>query len=57
MGSCCAIKGAQLGALMTWSVGRRFRRERTRVYMKPRCVVWQKATQHCKAIILQLKVD
>ena len=40
---------------MTWEVGRRFRREETYVYLWLIHVhVWQKPTQYCKAIILQL---
>ena len=38
-----------------WEVGERFKREGTYVY--PRLIyvdVWQKPTQHCKAISLQL---
>ena len=36
--------------------GGRFKRERTYVYLWQSHVdVWQKPTQHCKAIILQLK--
>ena len=40
-----------------WEVGGRFRREGTYVY--PWLIhadVWQKPTQNCKAIILQLKI-
>ena len=41
---------------MGWRMGGRFKREETFVYI---CiihvVVWQKSTQHCKAVVLQLK--
>ena len=43
---------------MEWEVGGRFKREGTYVY--PWLIhvdVWQKPTQHCKAIILQLKIN
>ena len=36
---------------MGWEVGGRFKREGTYVHL------WLKATQYCKAIILQLKVN
>jgi len=36
----------------------RFKREGTYVYLwLMHTVVWQKVTQHCKAIILQLKLN
>ena len=38
--------------------GGRFKKERTYVYIwLIHVVVWQKPTQHCKAIILQLKLN
>ena len=41
-----------------WEVGQRFKKEGTYVHL---CLihvdVWQKSIQHCKAIILQLKVN
>ena len=38
------------------SVGGRFRREETYVYLQlTHADVWQKPTKHCKAIILQLR--
>ena len=43
---------------MGWEVGGRFKRERTHAY--PGLIhadVWQKPTQSCKAIILQLKTE
>ena len=41
---------------MVWEVPRRFEREGTYAYLWLIHVdVWQKPTQHCKAIILQLK--
>ena len=41
---------------MGWEVGGRFRREGTYVYLWLIHVdIWQKPTQFCKAIILQLK--
>ena len=43
---------------MGWKVGGRFKRERTYVYLWLIHVdVWQKPTQQCKAIILQLKIN
>ena len=40
---------------MGWEVGGRFKRERTYVYLWLIHVdVWQRPTQYCKAIILQL---
>ena len=40
-----------------WEVGRRFKREGTYVYLwLIHADVWQKPTQHCKAIIVQLKI-
>ena len=42
---------------MGWEVGRRFRKEGTYAYLWPIHVdVWQKPTQYCKTIILQLKI-
>ena len=39
-------------------VGRRFKRKETYVYLRLIHVdVWQKPTQYCKAIILQLKIN
>ena len=41
---------------MGWKVGERFKREGTYVYLCLNHVdVWQKSTQYCKVIILQLK--
>ena len=41
-----------------WEVGGRFKREGTYAYLWLIHVdVWQKPTQYCKAIILQLKID
>ena len=43
---------------MGWEVGERFKREETYVYLWLVHVdVWQKLTHHCKAIILQLKIN
>ena len=43
---------------MGWEVGERFKREETYVYLWLVHVdVWQKPTQHCKAVILQLKIN
>ena len=40
-----------------WIVGERFKKEQTYVYLRLiHIVVWQKPTQYCKAIILQLKI-
>ena len=41
----------------SWGGGGRFKREGTYVYLRLiRVDVWQKPTQYCKAIILQLKI-
>ena len=41
---------------MGWEVGGRLKREGTYVYLSLiHDAVWQKPTQYCKAIILQLK--
>ena len=41
---------------MGWRIRARFKREGTYVYLwLLHIVVWQKPTQYCKAIILQLK--
>ena len=43
---------------MGWEVGGTFRKEGTCVYLwLIHIVVQQKPTQHCKAIILQLKIN
>ena len=43
---------------MEWEVRRSFKREGTYVYLWLIHVdAWQKPTQHCKAIILQLKIN
>ena len=43
---------------MWWEVGGRFRREETCGYLwLIHVVVWQRPTQHCTAIILQLKIN
>ena len=43
---------------MEWAVGGRVKKEGTCVYLWLIHVdVWQKPTQHCKAIILQLKIN
>ena len=43
---------------MGWEVGRTFKREGTFVCLWLIYVdIWQKPTQHCKAIILQLKIN
>ena len=43
---------------MGWEVGERLKREGTYVYLWPIHVgIWQKPTQYCKAIILQLRIN
>ena len=43
---------------MGWEVEGRFKREGTYVCLRLiHAEVWQKPTQYCKAIILQLKID
>ena len=43
---------------MGWEVEERFKRKETYVYLwLVHADVWQKPTQHCKAIILQLKIN
>ena len=62
MGSCWVIWGAQpitcdnLEGCDGMGDGWRFKREGARVYVwLSHVVIWQKPTQHCKAVILQLK--
>ena len=54
-------QGAQTGLcdnLDGWEVGERFKREGAYVYLWLIHVdVWQKPTQCCKAIILQVKIN
>ena len=39
-----------------WGMGAKIRKGRTYVYLKlSHVIVWQKSTQYCEAIILQLK--
>ena len=43
---------------MGWEVGGRFKRQGTYVYLGLIHIdVWQKPTQHCKVIILQLQIN
>ena len=43
---------------MRWEVGGEFKREGTYVYLwLIRVDVWQKSTQYCKAIILQININ
>ena len=43
---------------MGWEVGQKLKREETYVYLQLiHFEVWQKPTQYCKAIILQLKIN
>ena len=59
------IQGVQIQCSVTtwkgrlgWKVGRKFKREKTYVYLWLIHVdMWQKATQYGKAIILQLKIN
>ena len=61
VGICCAMRAAQTGTLVQprgWEVRVRFKREGTHVSLWLIHVdVWQKPTHHCKAIILQLKIN
>ena len=65
VGICCVTQGAQPSALWQprgvgwgWKVGRRFKREGTYAYLGLiHADAWHKPTQHCKAIILQLKTN
>ena len=42
---------------MGWEVAGKFKKEGTYVYLwLTHADVWQKSTQHCKAIVLQLKI-
>ena len=66
MRSCCITQGAQPGAPWQprgvgwggrWGV-QRFKREGTYVHLwLIHVAIWQKPTQHCKAIILQFKIN
>jgi len=52
----CSVTTQRRG--MGWDVGGRFKREETYVYLGLIHVdVQQKPTQHCKATILQLKIN
>ena len=55
------MQGAQLGALwggMRWEAGGRFKREGMPVYLwLIHADIWQKPTQRCKAIILQVTLN
>ena len=43
---------------MYWEVGERFKKEGARLYLRLMHVdVWQKPTQYCKTVTLQLKVN
>ena len=64
MGICCIIQGTQIRLCdnleeeMEWKVEGRFKREWTYVYLWFIHVdIWQKPTQYCEAIILQLKIN
>ena len=65
VGNCCIRQGAQPGALLNklevWDgamgIGGRFKWEGIYIYLwLIHVVVWQKPIQHCKVIILQLKI-
>ena len=50
------VKSIKYWQFIGWELGGRFKRERMSVYLQLiHLVVWQKPTQHCKAIILQSK--
>ena len=55
------MQGAETGALgqlEAWEVGGRFKREGTCVYLwLIHADEWQRPTQYCKAILLQLKIN
>ena len=61
MGICCVIQVTPPGLcnnLQWWDGGGRFKREGIEVNLWLIHVdVWQKPTQYCKAIILQLKIN
>ena len=62
MGNCYITPGAQTSDNLKgrdgWRVRGRFKREGTYVYLwLIHTDVWQKPTQYCKAIILQLKIN
>ena len=64
VGIYCMTQGAQILCSVTtqrggrrWEKGRRSRREGTHIYLwLIHVTIWQKPTQQCKAIILQLKI-
>ena len=64
VGICCRIQGAQIQCSVTterggmgWEVGGRFKRDGTCIYLGLiHVALWWKPTQHCKTIILQLKI-
>ena len=61
MGSCYITHTAQTSIcdnLEGWDVEGRFKMEGTYVYLwLIHVLVWQKPTPHCKAIIIQLKIN
>ena len=61
MGSCYITQTAQPSIcdnLEGWDVEGRFKMEGTYVYLwLIHVLVWQKPTPHCKAIIIQLKIN
>ena len=56
VGICCLVTASR--GDMRWEVGGRVKRERTYLYYLwlLHVDVWQKPAQHCKAVILQLKI-
>ena len=43
---------------MVWILGKRFKKEETDVYLRViHIAAWQKPTQYCEVIILQLKIN
>ena len=64
MGICCISQGVQTSAVtqqrgdLGWEVGGTCQREGMYMYLLLiHADVWQKPTQHCKVIILQLKIN
>ena len=63
-GICCMTQSSNRYSVTTerggmgWEVGGRFKRKGTYVYLwLIHVAVWQKPTQNCKVVILQLKIN
>ena len=57
LGTCCAIQELKSGSATAWTWGGGLRGSGHVHLQRIHADVWQKPTQHCKAIILQLKIN